>query len=378
MTFPVHEDTLDNPELLDAADPRGMLLSIASSAAQLREATALAGMVDLSDITESGRPRAIVVAGVGASAMAGEILAGFAGVGAPLPIVAVRSHELPGWAGPTDLVIGVSSSGSSEETLAATAEALRRGCRLAGVGAGDSALEDAVVRGRGPFIAIPHGNRRGRANLWALTAPLLMLGEAARALPLNHDDIEAAAARLTEASHTFRPSSEAFVNPAKAFALQLAGSVPVIWGGSPVAALAARRWHAQLAENAKYPAVAGGPDASYSQLAVLDGPFASTAPQDIFADPEDDDGSLKLRLILLRDRDENSRLAMRMDIGRELAEERGIPVTEITAEGDGPLERLASLISYGDYVSTYLAIALGIDPTPIGAMQELKRRAARR
>ncbi|MDQ1727395.1 MAG: glucose/mannose-6-phosphate isomerase [Frankiaceae bacterium] len=379
MTFDVDEAALDDERALETADPQGMLRAIATSAAQVREAYATAGEVDLSDVREGGRPRAVLVAGMGGSAITGDALAALAGTRAPLPIVTLRSYELPGWVGAADLVVGVSCSGTTEETLTVMAEALRRGCRLAGVGPSGSQLEDLVSRAHGPFFAVSAGGRQPRANMWALTVPLLVIAQAAGALTLTPADVEAAAASLAGTSQVNRPGSESFVNPAKALALQLAGSLPIVWGGSAVAAVAAYRWQCQFAENAKYPVIAGAvPEANHNQVVTFDGPFASAGPADIFADPDDAPAVPKLRLILLRDGAEHPRVALRLDASRELATERGIPVTELHAEGESAFERLASLVAYGDYVTTYLAIALHVDPTPVAAIEELKRRIARR
>ncbi|MCU1678187.1 MAG: Mannose-6-phosphate isomerase [Frankiales bacterium] len=379
MTFEVHEGALDVAEQLEAADPHGMLRAIATSAAQVRESHALVRGLDLSDVRDGGRPRAVIVVGMGSSAIAGDALAALAGVGAPVPIVTLRAYELPGWVGAADFVIGVSCSGATEETLLVMAEALRRGCRLAGVGAAGSQLEDVVARARGPFFAVSAGGRQPRAMMWALTIPLLAIAKAAGAHTVGDADIEATAVRLTEVSQLNRPASESFVNPAKSFALQLAGCLPMVWGGSAVAAVAAYRWQCQFAENAKYPLISGAvPEANHNQVVALDGPFVSSGPVDIFADPDDEPSSMRLRLILLRDDAEHPRVKLRMDASRELAEQRGVPVTEVAADGTSDLEKLASLVAYGDYVSTYLAIALGIDPTPVATIADLRSRIARR
>src|SRR6266705_1242661 len=103
---------------------------------------------------ESGRPRAIVVAGMGGSGIAGDILSAVCGRGCPVQVTTVHDYHLPGWAGVADLVIAVSCSGSTQETLAAAHEAARRGCRLAAVGAAGSALADLAARARAPFIPV--------------------------------------------------------------------------------------------------------------------------------------------------------------------------------------------------------------------------------
>ena len=83
-----------------------------------------------------------------------------------------------------------------------------------------------------------------------------------------------------------------------------------------------------------------------------------------------------LRLVLLRDTHEHPQVARRREESARLADETGREETELTALGNLPLERLASLVQLIDYASVYLAIAGGIDPAPIAAIQELKARIA--
>ena len=89
---------------------------------------------------------------------------------------------------------------------------------------------------------------------------------------------EQAATRLEEVSHQCRPASESFVNPGKSLALDLVGTLPVVWGTSALSGVAARRFAAQLSDNAKYPAIVGLlPEAAHNQIAAFDGPFAPAA-----------------------------------------------------------------------------------------------------
>jgi glucose/mannose-6-phosphate isomerase len=157
----------------------------------------------------------------------------------------------------------------------------------------------------------------------------------------------------------------------------------MLWGSGEVAGAAAYRFACQLNENAKYPAVFGElPEVNHNQVVSFDGPFGvGGRPEestDFFRDRVEEPGSEPgLRLVLLRDLSEHPQVARRRDSSRELAEERRIPVSEVVAEGEHPLERLASLVALTDYASVYLALALGIDPTPIVPISELKERIAR-
>jgi glucose/mannose-6-phosphate isomerase len=81
--------------------------------------------------------------------------------------------------------------------------------------------------------------------------------------------------------------------------------------------------------------------------------------------------------VLLRDPpDEHPQVSRRAEVSKDLAEERGVSYTELVAEGSSRLERLASLVGPIDYGTVYLALALGVDPTPVVAIQDLKERIA--
>ncbi|GAA3122659.1 bifunctional phosphoglucose/phosphomannose isomerase [Streptosporangium carneum] len=360
-------DRLDDQALLVDGDPSGMLRAVAASAAQIRTSHRAAREADLTAVTRGGRPRAIVVAGMGGSGIAGDILDVVCGHGAPLPIVTVRSYQLPGWVGATDLVIAVSCSGKTEETIAVAMEAVRRGCRLLVLAAVDSPLHAVARQAGAPFVPATTGGQP-RAAVWALSIPLVVVAAELGLLQLDDEVFEAVATRLEDVAHRCRPTSESFINPGKSLAMELAETVPMVWGSSPLAAVAAYRWASQLNENGKYPAVWGEiPEVNHNQVVAFDGPLAR---RDIFAD----EAGRSLRLFVLRDVEEHPQVARRREASVRMAEDRGVPVTQIVAEGLHPLERLATLIALGDYASTYLALGYGIDPTPVSAITELKAR----
>ena len=365
------QERLDTMALLAAADPEDMLRQVASSAAQVRAAVRATQEADLTEIIAAGRPRAIVVTGMGGSGVAGDVLAALCGRGCPVQVLPVHDYQLPAWVGAADLVIAVSCSGGTEETIAAAAEAVRRGCRLIGVGDDGSQLAMIAQQARAPFIGVVSAGMP-RSTLWGLSMPLVVIAGRLGLLEAGAEEYESAAAELERISHLCRPDSESFVNPAKSLALDLSWTLPMIWGTSPLAGVAAYRFACQLNENAKYPAVIGTlPEANHNQVVTFDGPFAAGV------DGIGEDGpTVPLRLVLLRDSHEHPQVARRREESARLAAERGIDVTELAAAHGGPLERLASLVQLIDYATVYLAIVLGIDPGPVAAIQELKARIA--
>lgn len=364
MTVGLDERMLDDADMLEAADPGGMLRQVASSAAQVRTAERATAEVDLGAVVSAGRPRAIVVTGMGGSGIAGEMLSAVCGTGCPVQVTTVHDYTLPGWAGAADLVIAVSCSGASEETLSVAHQAVRRGCRLAAVGAPGSPLADIAAQARAPLIPVT-GAGIPRATLWGLSIPLVGIAQRLGLAEMGPDTYEDTARLLEDISHRCRPASESFVNPAKVLAAELAGTLPVIWGTSLLAGVAAGRFACQLNENAKQPAVAGVlPEANHNQVVPFDGPFAAC------------DAPLPLRLVVLRDVREHPQVSKRREVSVALAADRCVGVTEIRAEGDHPLFRLASLVQLIDYATVYLALGSGIDPSPVSAIQELKARIA--
>ena len=384
----VDETLLDDPARIESADPGFMLRAIAGSGPQVREAMALAAEADLRSLGDDGRPRAVVIAGVGTAARTGDILATASGPRCPVPVVAHRSSGIPGWVGPADVVVAVSASGRSPEALAAAEAAARRGARLVAIGAPDSELQALAERARSPFIPVPR-RAPARASLWTLTVPVLLAGRALGLIQFAEADLAETATRLDEDAERCRISAEAFVNPAKALALDLAGCLPIIWGSTPLASVAASRFSDMLAANARYPSVAGSlVEAGRGTVGLLDGVFGQLAEsgRDIFADEPEEPSGTRLRLVILRDDGfESGALAAdsegdeppavesrRAEAVESLAERRGVRCTVINAEGASALERLASLISVPDFASVYLALAHGFDPMAVPAVSEMK------
>jgi glucose/mannose-6-phosphate isomerase len=387
---------LDDADLVEAGDPGGMLREVASSAAQVRTALRACAETDLSALRPDTRPRAIIVAGAGGSAFAGDALAAICGVSSPVQVLSVSGYQLPGWVGAADLVIAASRSGQTAEAIALATEATRRGCELVVVAAPGSPLHELAQRARGTFIPVDSGGP-ARSMPWALTVPLLVIGSRLGVTRVEEDTYEAAATAMEEIAHQCRPASESFVNPGKSLALDLAGRLPLVWGGSPAAVAAARRFTSQLAANAKYPAIFGAlPAAGYDQVATLDGPFVP-APEPEFPAAEefggaafdefpDDDGDLDdgdtdgpmIRLVLVADpAGEHPSVTRVRTAAVSLAEARGAEISEIAMTGDAPLLRLASTVQLLDYASVYLGIACGLDPLAIAAIKDLRDLAER-
>jgi hypothetical protein len=379
MSRAVDERLLDDADALATADRSGTLVALAGAGAQVRAAATLAQEAGIDLVAADGRPRAVVVAALGGSAVVADLLAALAGQGSPVPVFAVHSSTLPGWVSPLDLVVAVSVSGRAVGPLAVAAEAARRGCRLLTVGRERSPLADVSAQARGVHVPLPTALQSSRVGLWSLSVPVLVAADRLGLVPSDTGVLAATADALDAVAESARPSSEVFVNPAKSLAVDLAGCVPLVLGAGDLTGVAALRTAAQLARNARHPAVAGIlPDAAAEVVATFDGPFAR-GDDDIFADPDvDGAGPTTLRLLLLRDDvdAEEYDLARVCDVVRDTATDSGVRVSELRAEPGPALARLASLVALTDFASVYLALGLGLDPARSPHVADLKERMA--
>ncbi|WP_106397580.1 SIS domain-containing protein [Actinocorallia populi] len=342
--------SLEDVEALEAGDPGGMLRLVASGAAHLRRSALLAEEAGLAEaLRGAGRPRSVVVAGPGE---AGGVVAAVCGPGCPVPVLSLPGRRLPGWVGAADLVFAL-----GDEAFEAAEQAVRRGASVVGVGPPDARLAQLAVQNRSLYLPMPPGGP-ARAMLWAQVVPMLLVLRGLRLVSLPDEALESTALLMEDLIHRCRPSAEPFLHPGKQPALELAGSLPMPWGDTPLELAAASRFAAQLGDNAKVPS-------ARAQLGALDARRGEGDPDDFFRDrAEDADGGTHPVIFV---EEGTSPVA-------EVARARGIPVTEIRSQGGHPLERVASLIVVCDYVSVYLALALGVDPTPVPARAELTAR----
>jgi hypothetical protein len=387
------EARIDSEEAIAALDSRQTLRGLATAGAQVREAISLAADGGIDRVSGGERPRSVLVASLGGSAVVCDVLELLAEPGSPVPVSVRRNVPLPGWVGPLDLVIAVSQSGRAAGPLALAAEAARRGASLLTVGASGSPLADVAAQARGVHIDVGHGRTTSRTALWSLLAPVVLAADLLGIVEAGEQVLLDTADRLDEVAEAARPSSESFVNPAKVLAADLAQGVPVVLGDGALNGVAASRAASMLARTARLPATTGElPDAAAQIVACLDGPFTATygdlvgrggssGDADIFADPFlDGPGSPRLALLLLRDaapepmtREAAESIGL-ADAVAEAARGAGVKVSEVVAQPGHPLTRLAGQIAMTDFASTYLALGLGLDPAVSPHVADLSDR----
>lgn len=373
------EALLNDPDHIAQRDSRRTLVALATAGAQVRQAVDLSHEAGIERVAGGERPRSVLVASLGGSAVVANVLELLAEPGSPVPVSVRRNVPLPGWVGPLDLIVAVSLSGRARGPLAVAAEAARRGAAILTVGADDSPLAEVCARARGVHIGVGHGRTSSRTALWSLLTPVILAAGELGLIEAGDSVLAETADRLDLQAEACRPRSESFVNPAKILALQLAETIPVVLGDGPLNGVAASRAASMLARTARIPATFGElPDAASQIVACFDGPFTAgggkgvgvrASADDIFADPFlDGPAQPRLGLLLLRDAPARAHTKQRADAEAltdavlQTAYDAGVKVSIVVAEPGHPLVRLAGQIAQTDFAATYLAIGLGLDP----------------
>jgi glucose/mannose-6-phosphate isomerase len=305
-------------------------------------------------------PRAIVMAGMGGSAVAGEIALAL-GVGRTrVPMVGANSYELPAFVNEESLLFAVSFSGATEETLAVAKSALERGAEVIAVTSG-GALAELCRSAGGLVITMPNDIPQPRAALGASLAPVLLALE-------QRGLFDGASELIDQAIVQLQRRRDELVQPGTTIAKQIAHRVdrsfPFIFGGAGIGAVAARRWKTQVNENAKTAAFFSvHPEACHNEI-VGYGLSGDVTRQ-------------VLTMIELRSDFEHPRTALRFSLVEDALREVFADVIEVRAKGDGPLAQLLDLVLVGDFMSLHLATQAGIDPGPVPILVEIKQALAR-
>jgi glucose/mannose-6-phosphate isomerase len=341
---------LDTLGMFDAAAalPEQVAVAAASTSAVLDD-TALPAHDDIQNV---------VIVGMGGSGIAGDVAREVAGPLMAVPVHVHKGYGVPNFVDDSTLLVAVSFSGDTEETLESVTEAAVDGARIITVSHGGRLAELAAEWGT-PHLPIADGIPMPRAALGALAVPPLLLLERIGMFPGGRSWVDAAVEQL----HRRRDALIVEGNPAHKLARALGRSFPLVYGGNGMGGLAAMRWKTQFNENAKVPAFCNQlPEATHNELAGWG---------------QDGDVTRQVfQLILLRHDFEHPQVMRRFDLVDEYLDEVVGAVHTVRAEGEGLLAQLFDLALFGDMTSLHAAAEQDVDPGPIPVLDDIKRRVA--
>lgn len=344
---------LDDFHLYNDIDQSDMLGEICGLSSQLDKGYALAQELDFS----MKRPTAILICGMGGSAIGGDLLASYLAALSSMPIFVNREYTLPKWVyGPDFLVIASSHSGNTEETISAYKHALKNSCQTLALTTGGE-LARLARELQQPLWTFEHAGQP-RAAVGYSFAFLLAVMEKLGTIRSQADEIEQAVRSMREQAALIEPNVEVVKNPAKRQAGQLIDRIPIFFASDMMAPVA-RRWKGQISELAKAVAIAEIlPEADHNTISGIDFPVA------IFE---------KATAIFIRSGFDYPRNQLRSKLTQKAYLQSGIGIDTYNAPGDTRLAQMFNAILFGDFLAYYLAIAYGVDPTPIPHIAEFKK-----
>ncbi len=298
----------------------------------------------------------IVIAGMGGSALAANILITLLKSWFGIPIEIRRDYELPGYAWQNTLVIATSHSGNTEETLACYAQARERGCEVAVLGVGGSLLEQAADHGT-MIARIPDGGQPRMATIKHLKALLAIFQTYGLIDSTLTDEIEAVHDWLLDETAQWHPDVPVHENYAKQLALLAVGKTPVIYGGSLTAPLA-YKWKISFNENAKNTAFCNQyPEFNHNEFIG----WSSHPVEKPFA------------VFDIRSDHDRERIHERMELSDRLLSGLRPKATVVHLAGDTLMAQTLWGCILADAVSCYTAVLNNVNPEPVELVERLKK-----
>jgi len=347
---------LDDLERFKRIDTQNMIGEIDALPDQLAAAWALGQTLPLPSI-DVARISRVVIAGLGGSAIGGDLLTAWCAPTTRVPVVIHRDYGLPAFAqGSETLVIASSHSGNTEETLDAFEAALTNECTTVAVATGGEFAARANARKVPVWIFTHRG--QPRAAIGFSFGLLLALFTRLKLVPDPAKDLTEAVEAMRKVREKNGVAVAAASNPAKRCAGQLMGRWVTVFGAGLMAPVA-RRLKTQINEIAK----AGAnfeflPEADHNALAGTLHPEEVLMPHTMN--------------LFLRSPSDHPKNRKRLDLTKKAFMLEGLNTDFLDAGGRSPLANMWTQILFGDYMAYYLAMGYGVDPTPVDALVRFK------
>jgi glucose/mannose-6-phosphate isomerase len=297
----------------------------------------------------------IVVTGMGGSALAALLAKVWLKNDITIPFEVIRGYDLPAYVNSHTLVIASSYSGNTEETVSALGQATSKGAQLGVIASAGKLIE--IAGGSGiAHVALPVGLQPRMAVIYNLRA-LLALFENFGVVLGKLQEIEALSQWLGQESTAWGPTIPADQNYAKQLAKEAVGKTPVFYGGALTAPVA-YKWKISFNENAKNVAFWNEyPEFNHNEFLgwtshPVEKPFAIFDLISSFEHPQ---------------------ILKRFEISDRLLSGLRPKATVVNLVGDSLIAQLLWASILADYVSIYVAILNGVDPTPVELIEKFKK-----
>ena len=304
----------------------------------------------------------IVFFGMGGSAIGADLVKSYLYFGCKDSIEVLREYDAPDYVDSSTLVFVSSYSGNTKETLNAYRKAREKQATIIVFSSGGQ-LKELAQKDNVMHVEMPGGLPPRCAIGYSSIVPLCILAKLGIIEDVKLFVNEAVRVMEDLRNNCLRSQIPQSDNIAKSVAQKLFNKFAVIYSGSLHFAVCATRFRGQLAENAK--ALSSShffPEMGHNEIVGWQNPKKIIK---------------NCAIVLLRDKDMHPFVAKSMDATKELFKKQNGPdIIEIWSRGENVLSKIFSLIYIGDFISYYLAILYGVDPSLTENITYLKERLA--
>lgn len=300
--------------------------------------------------------RSVVIAGMGGSTLAADMIKVLIGDELRLPLEVVKGYHLPSHVDPSTLVVAISHSGNTEETLECYRQARVRGAVVGVLGTGGELIklaeEDNVLR-----VRVPGGVQPRVSTVYHLRALLKILQEYDLIDSTIYDEIAEASSWLSDWLNEWAAERPEEHNYAKQLAQKTVGKTAVFYGGELTAPIA-YKWKISWNETAKNVAFCSQyPEFNHNEFIgwsshPVDKPFAVFDLVSSFEQP---------------------RVAERMELSDRMLSGMRPKASQVLLSGDSLVRQFLWGVALADMTSIYGAILNGVDPTTVDLIEKFKR-----
>jgi glucose/mannose-6-phosphate isomerase len=348
--------SLDDEQKIKEIDRSGMLEVVESIPQMIRESAKLA-----ETISASGSKEAIFVAGMGGSAVAGDLLANLLRDQLAVPFLVNRDYTFPACLNEKSLVFICSYSGDTEETISCFREAEKAKAGMVCL-TSDGKIKELASAKKIPVFDIKKGIQP-RAALSYFLVPILKILEKSKLIGPQAAAIEESAAVIEQLKNTLGGASPERQNPAKQMAKRIYDKTPIIFASAGTTEAIGKRLKNQLNENAKLNVLLSVfPELNHNEMVGFSGLKR---------------GEHGFAGIFVRDDEDQLRVSKRIEITKSMLGSKLGGVMELPRSGKSRLARMFSQIFFADLLSVYAAYLAEVDPTPVDAITRFKKEMSR-
>jgi len=341
--------------MIEKIDKDNMYQSILDFSDNILDAVKLCGSLkffnDYSNINK------IIVAGMGGSAIGGDVTYALVNDEIKIPYLVVRGYNIPTWVDSLTLVICSSYSGNTEETISILGKAHAKGAKVCAITTGGK-IGKICDKYNYDKVIIPSW-MQPRAALAFSFIPILHILYILNVISTN------ITSSLISSSKIIKEKSKKYSmkddnNPIWVLAKKIYNKIPIIYADSDRLKTVAVRLKGQLCENGK--------------ILAYHSVFPEMNHNEIVGWEKNSELFSNYFIIWLFDSDMYERNKVRQKIVMDMLNQKGVDQFRLEVPGDSFIDRFLLLIHYGDWLSYWCAILHKTDPSPVQNIEILKNK----